>query len=280
MKETLLTVMAAAAIALNGSDLMADETNSILPTVSFNAYADIETAYLCRGAIYDVRPFSAQYAATAVDFGLAGIVEGSVWTYSAMSPSGHSARMSRYAYAEADYLLRYYYDIDIAEGWSLRNGLGKQWVTNPGFCGAHTVVDWQALQMLNNPYITPYWRLRVIRRPFEETYWVLGMKRSFEIVKDLSFTADFFGDVGDRRQMYNLFGDWAEANGRRMRGALHALSLVFRLDYKVIEHVGLFAFAGQFCVVGNDARDAMKAAHIPEGKRDITYGGAGVAVDF
>lgn len=39
---------------------------------------------------------------------------------------GAVVAMSRYAYAEIDYLLRYYYDIDIAEGWRLRNGVGPQ----------------------------------------------------------------------------------------------------------------------------------------------------------
>ena len=248
--------------------------------LSFNAYADIETAYICRGFVWDVRPYSAQYASAAVDLAPFGIIEPAIWTYSAMSSSGQSSHLSHYAYAEVDYLLRYYYDIDIAEGWRLRNGVGKQWVTNPGFSGGRSVIDWQALQVLQTPWVTPYWRLRVIRRPFDETYWVLGVKRSFEIMDDLTFTADFFGDVCDRRQMYNLYGDWARAKGRRMHGGLHALSLVLRLDYRLVEYVSLFAFVGQFCVVDGDARNAVKDASGPEFKRDLTFGGAGVAVDF
>ena len=247
---------------------------------SFNAFADVETAYICRGAVYDTRPFSAQYAAVAADLAPFGVVEPSVWTYSAMSSSGQSAEMSRYAYAEVDYLLRYYYDIDIAEGWHLRNGVGKQWVTNPGFRGGRTVVDWQALQVLHTPWLSPYWRLRVIRRPFEETYWVVGMKRSFDILDDLAFTADVFGDVGDRRHMSNLYGDWADAHGRRLHWGVNALNVVLRLDYRLVDHVSLFAFVGQFCVVGNDARDAVKGTHGPEFRRDLTFGGVGVSVDF
>ena len=61
-----------------------------------------------------------------VDLDMFGKVEASVWTQSAMSEKGTSAEMSRYAYAEIDYLLRYYYDIDIAEGWRLRNGVGRR----------------------------------------------------------------------------------------------------------------------------------------------------------
>ena len=291
-KWAVMIAAATFAATLEAEDIVASEAETVEPAAeaspdggwasrfSFNAFADVETAYICRGAVYDTRPFSAQYAAAAADLAPFGVVEPSIWTYSAMSSSGQSAEMSRYAYAEVDYLLRYYYDIDIAEGWRLRNGVGRQWVTNPGFRGGRTVVDWQALQVLHTPWLAPYWRLRVIRRPFEETYWVVGVKRAFEIFEDLALTADIFGDIGDRRHMSNLYGDWADAHGRRLRWGLHALNMVLRLDYRLVEHVGLFAFVGQFCVVGDDARDAVKAMHGPEFRRDLTFGGAGVSVDF
>ena len=207
-----------------------------------------------------------------------GILEASIWTQSAMSGDGTSSRMSRYAYAEADYLLRYYYDIDIAKGWRLRNGVGHQWVTNPGYVGGRTLCDWQALQVLNTPWVTPYWRLRVIRKPIDETFWCIGVKRSFEIIDKLTFTIDFFGDLGDRRHYQNLYGP--KAGGRDYRGGLKDLTLVGRLDYAVVEHVNIFAFVGQFCLVSDDARDAVKGMHVPEAKRDLTFGGVGVAVEF
>ena len=195
-----------------------------------------------------------------------------------MSGDGTSSEMSRYAYAEADYLLRYYYDIDIAEGWRLRNGVGRQWVTNPGYVGGRTLCDWQALQVLNTPWITPYWRLRVIRQPIDETFWCIGVKRSFEIIDKLTFTIDFFGDLGDRRHYQNLYGP--KAGGRDYRGGLKDLTFVGRLDYAIVEHVNIFAFVGQFCLVSDDARDAVKGMRVPEARRDLTFGGVGVAVEF
>ena len=248
--------------------------------LSLNADADIETAYICRGYVWDTRPYSAQSAAAAVDLGAFGVVEASVWTQSAMSRSGHSARMTRYAYAEADYLIRYYYDIEFAEGWRLRNGLGRQWVTNPGYDGGHTLCDLQALQVLSTPWVTPYWRLRLIRRPIDETYWVVGVKRSFELCEGLTFTADFFGDLGDSRHYMNLYGPNGNKPGASYRGGLQALTLVLRLDYRIVDHLSVFGFVGQFCLVSDDARDAVKAMKIPEARRDLTFGGIGLAVDF
>lgn len=287
--NAVFPVAAIAAIAAGAAlaeDIIADEAEeSEVETsehkwLSFHAFADVETAYICRGYIYDTRPFSAQYAAAEVDLDKFGVIEPSIWTYSAMSSSGQSSSLTRYAYAEADYLLRYYYDIDFAEGWRLRNGVGKQWVTNPGFRGGRTVIDWQALQVLQTPWLTPYWRLRVIRKPFQELFWVVGLKRSFSLTDDLSLTLDLSGDLGDNSHYVNLYGPRGGVDGARYTGGLKDLMFVARLDYALVDHVSLFAFVGQFCLVSSDARDAIGSLSGPESRRDITFGGAGVAIDF
>ena len=285
MKATAVVFAAMAALAAFADGEAEPETEDSFAgelgrRLSFSASADVETAYICRGYVWDSRPYSAQEAAVEADLGFLGSVAASVWTYSAMSRSGHSAAMGRYAYAEADYLLRWYYDIDITEGWRLRNGLGRQWVTNPGFDGGRTVCDWQALQVLKTPWVTPYWRLRLLRRPIDETYWVVGVKRSFEVMDDLTFTVDFFGDLGDSRHFANLYGPKKRRPDSSYRGGLQALSLVLRLDYRLAEHVNLFAFVGQFGLVSDDARDAVKGIKAPEARRDLTYGGVGVSVNF
>ena len=286
IKSVVCAAAAVSASPLFADDVVAEETaeasfaSDALSRLSFSAYADIETAYICRGFIWDTRPYSAQYAALAADLDAFGQLEASVWSMSAMSSSGHSAGMTRYAYAEVDYLLRYYDDIDFAEGWRLRNGIGRQWVTNPGYSGGRTLCDWQLLQVLQTPWVTPYWRLRIIRQPIDETFWVVGVKRAFELCEGLTFTVDFFGDIGDSRHYRNLYGPKDGSPGSNYRGGLQALNLVFRIDYRLMEHVGIFGFIGQFCLVHDDARDAVKAANGPEMRRDLTYGGVGVSIDF
>ena len=287
MKTTAITPLVAAFVscaanALFAEDVVADETAESTPAehklLSFNAFADIETAYVCRGHVWDTRPYSAQYAALEVDLEKFGILEPSVWTQSAMSNKGTSSHMSHYAYAEADYLLRYYYDIDIAEGWRLRNGVGRQWATIPGYVGGHSLCEWQALQALTTPWITPYWRVRMIHHPINETFWYVGVKHSFEIIDKLTFTIDFSGELGDRRHYQNIYGP--KPGGRNYRGGLTDLMLVGRLDYAIMEHVGIFAFVGQFCLVSDDARDGVKRMHVPEASRELTFGGVGVSVEF
>ena len=272
------TAFAEDAIANEAEEMETEESGH--KWFSFHAFADIETAYVCRGYIWDTRPYSAQYADTVVDFDKFGRAEAAVWTYSAMSSSGTSASMSRYAYAEIDYLLRYYYDIEITDGWRLQNGVGRQWVTNPGYHGGHTLMDWQALQVLHNPWLTPYWRLRVIRKPIKELFWVVGVKRSFSLMDDLTLTLDLSSDIGDNRHYVNLYGPKDGIPGARYHGVFKDFTFMARLDYALVEHVDLFAFVGQFCLLSSEARDAVKAADGPEMRRDITFGGVGIALDF
>ena len=248
--------------------------------LSLNAYADVESAYICRGYVWDTRPFSAQYAEGAANLGIAGKVSAYVWSMSAMSGSGHSTDM-RYAYNEVDYGLRYAYGIQLADDWTWVNGVGKQWVTNPGVRhGGHSLIDWQAFGSLDNPYATPYWKLRYIRRPYQAAYWCVGLRRGFELAENLTLAVDFFGDLGDARHFAHLFGPKPHNPESDYKCGLHALNLVFTLNYRLMEHVELYTFVGQFSLVSDDARDAVKATHAPEARRDLTYCGAGVRLDF
>lgn len=248
--------------------------------LSFSAYADIETAYICRGFVWDTRPYSAQSASAALDLEAFGIPEVTVWSQSAMSSKGTSAHMSHYAYAEIDYLIRYYYDIELAEGWRLRSGVGRQWVTNPGYHGGRTLTDWQVLQVLGNPYLTPYWRLRVITRPIKELFWCVGVKKSFQVTDALTLTVDLSADLGDNRHFVNLYGPRDGVDGARYHAGLKDFNFVLRADYAIVDHVSLFAFVGEFFIVHSEAREAVKSLEGPEMRRDLTYGGVGISVDF
>lgn len=109
---------------------------------------------------------------------------------------------------------------------------------------------------------------------------IVGVKRSFELCEGLTFTADFFGDLGDSRHYMNLYGPNGTKPGANYHGGLQALTLILRLDYRIVDHLSVFGFVGQFCLVSDDARDAVKAMKIPEARRDLTFGGIGLAVDF
>ena len=248
--------------------------------LSLHAYADIETAYVCRGYVWDSRPFSAQYVDAEINLADFGRLDGYVWTMSALSSKGHSTSM-RNAYNEVDYGIKYSYDVKLAEDWTLVNSVCRQWVTNPGVRhNAHSLIDWQASQVLRNPFVTPYWKLRYIRRPYQAAYWCVGAFRSFALTDTLSFTIDFFGDLGNARHFRHLFGPKPDHPGSDYNSGLHALNIVLRLDWQATEHLGFYAFAAQYSLVSHDARDAVHASTAEEAKCDLTYGGVGMKLDF
>ncbi len=247
---------------------------------SLNAYADVETAYICRGLVFDRHPFSAQFVEGVADFGPLGRINGYVWTMSAFTGDGTSADMTRYAYNEADYGVRYFYDLALCEDCTLRTGVGHQWATNPGFRNGHTLHDWQFLQSLENPIVTPYWRFRRFMAPYEATWWCIGLRRSFALAEKLSLSFDFFGDLGNSRHFRHLYGPKPSNPGSNYHGGLQALNLIVRLDYALTENVGVYGFVGQYCVVSEDVRETLKASDAAEARRDLTYGGVGISFSF
>ena len=105
------------------------------------------------------------------------------------------------------------------------------------------------------------------------------MKRTFPLfIEGLDLTFDFFGDLGDGRHCRNLFGPKPGRPHSSYRDGLQSLNMVTRIDYRIADHVGVFAFVGVYSIVYEVARDAVKA--MDNGTRDIAYGGVGVAVDF
>ncbi len=248
--------------------------------VGVSAFAELQTAYLARGKVVDARPFSAQFVDAEVKLGKFGHVGGHAWSVTSLSGSGQGAP-KRYAYNEVDYNLHYVYDWKIADGWTLENRVARQWVTLPGYHGdAKTICEWHAAQALHNPYVTPYYLLRHSCQPEVWSYWDIGAKRSFALTDDLSFTVDFFGDCGDARHFASQYGPKPDAPSSRYRGGLMALNLVLRLDYKITEYLNVYAFVWQFDVVSDEARDTLKATHLPEARRDLTVGGVGLSLSF
>ena len=59
-----------------------------------------------------------------------------------------------------------------------------------------------------------------------------------------------------------------------------ALNLILRLDYAITDYLSVYAFVWQFDVVSDDARDTLKAAKVPEARRDLTVGGVGLSLNF
>lgn len=285
----LICVLAVAGAALGvDAEEVEGATNLVSEVrkwVAVNAYADVESAYWARGKIVDARPYSSQFADVDLKLDRFGVLGAHAWSVSSFAHNGQSAGR-RNAYNEVDWNLHYEYDWSLTEegDWSLWNRVARQWVSLPGyFPDCKTILEWHVSQALRNPYVTPYYLLRRATDPEHWCYWEIGVLRTFdleEVLKDLSFTVKFFGDCGDARHYRSQYGAKPNDPSSRYHGGLMALNLVLRLDYRLSENCGVFAYVQQFDIVDDDARETVKASTAAEAKRDLTIGGVGLAVHF
>ena len=248
--------------------------------VKISAFAEVQSSYLARGKVVDKHPFSAQFVDGELMLGDFGHIGGYVWSVTSFTGDGQSAQ-KRYAYNEADYNLHYVYGLELTEGWTLENRLARQWVTLPGYRGdAKTFCEWHVAHELRNPYVTPYYLMRHACRPNDWTYWCVGARKTISITEDLSFTVDFFGDLGDARHFRDQYGAKPTDPGSHYHSGLQALNLVLRLDYSLTENLGVYALVRQFNIVSDEARKAVKESNAHESLRDVTVVGVGVSLSF
>lgn len=258
-----------------------EEVEPALP-ISVSAYADVETAFLCRGFVWGTHPIFTQNVDLDFDSGAFGRFGGYVWNLLSKSQASHADGQS-YRFNETDYGLRYAYDLELAKDWTLVSGAVKQWVTFPGreHRYSNSVIDWQVFQSLRNPYLIPYWKMRYIYKPFHEFYWIVGMKRSFPLFIDgLELTADVFGDFGDARHCRNIFGPKPHDPTSNYHGGIQSLNFMLRLDYAVTSWMNVFASVSEYSIIDEDARRAVKARHNIDTARDIVWGCFGVSLSF
>lgn len=279
--RTCKTLMVAVA-AMSALGAWADGTNAweeVGRRLSFNAFADIESAYWARGAIVDKNPFSAQYVSLEADLEPFGRIGGYAWSVSSMSRDGQAANRQNF-YNEVDYAAYYGYAWEIAEEWTLDTTFGSKWVTLPGYHPhAETVYEWNLMQALKNPYVTPYYLMRRAYYPVDWCYWDVGITRSFELLERLTLTLTAFGEFGNSRHFISQYGPHPGGDGGYANG-LMALNLMVRFDYAVTDWLGLFAFVHQFDVVSDDARSALDANTNPESLKDLTIFGVGFTLKF
>lgn len=281
MFAAVAAVMAWAGIAVGAEETEPAETNlwrQVAKRLSFNAFADVESAYWARGAIVDKNPFSAQFASLEADLDPLGRVGGYAWSVTSMSRKGQGANRQNF-YNEVDYSAYYGYALDLCEDWTLDSTFGPKWVTLPGYHPhAETIYEWNLCQALKNPYVTPYYLMRRAYYPVDWCYWDVGLTRSWELCDSLTLTVTAFGEFGNSRHFRAQYGP--NPNGDGYSNGLMALNLMVRLDYALTDWIGIYGFVHQFDVVSNDARAALDANTDPESLKDLTMFGIGFWIRF
>ena len=167
-------------------------------------------------------------------------------------------------------------DIEIADGWRLRNDLTRSWTMYRGFgdgASNRTYHWYQIDQSLENPYVVPFWRVRKCFRGSDYLYFKAGLRRRFEIRDGISVTPSVFAEGGSSRNQRRVLGekprgDWDEG----------VSSVSFRLEgaWRLSDCADLFAYVEQYEVVGGEERHAIGKSRYRCAHGDWTHFGIGI----
>ncbi len=267
-------------LSLALTTLASADSAALLPRLSIELEADIESAYQAHGAIMDRRPYSAQYANATLDCNALGYFGGYAWSVSGLSRGGQSTNHRNF-YNEVDYAIYYGYRLKFTDDLILDSRVQGQWATLPGYRPhIEHLGEINLAQSFQNPFVTPYYLYRSRQDGGLWNYWAVGLRRTWSLAEKWTLFTKFYGDFGDAHHSRAVYGANPNRWDGKYRSGLTALNLYLRLDYSLTSWMNLFIFLHQFDVVRSDARDAIDRSSSIEATKDLLMYGMGVTLNF
>lgn len=212
----------------------------------------------------------------AGEFGRFGIRN---WDVSSLTDRRHDAH--RHALYHTEFGPTWQYDLDLADGWRLRNDFTRSWTMYRGFenrASNRTYHWWQIEQSLENPYIVPFCRLRKCFRGNDYVYFKAGVRKRVALSGDFYLAPSVFVEGGSHRNYKRVIG--SRTDGGRWHSGVSSVSFRLELGWKVSDCLTAFAFVEQYEVVGQAARHANSASSYRCAHNDWTLGGIGMRMRF
>lgn len=257
-------------------------TSAVLSALSITYQPDIRTAYWSRGRVSEDRPVQSNLLRLNVsldDFGNVGVWH---WHYNSLTDRPREKRDCQLA--ESDWAVFYNYDLELAEDWKLKTEVMIRWFTfmfyHEPYKGDsdHSRLEFYVDQQLENPYITPTFRMRRSVRAGEYLYFRVGVKRTFPVdwfdsLEGLSVTPAFYVDFGDDNQL-SRYGE--HPHGKDWSSGIMSGLAELTVSYPLSDHFTCYATLQQGSVLNDDAR---AATHSPQHK-DYTIFTIGMKCQF
>ena len=240
---------------------------------------EVRTTYVSLGKLVEDRPMQITSARAGVDAGAFGRF--GVRNWDVCSLSDRRADVHRHAFYHTEVGPTWQYDLDLADGWRLRNDLTRSWTFYRGFESeaSNRTYHWYQLdQSLENPYLVPFWRLRKCFRGNDYFYFKAGARRKFPFLGDFSLTPSVYTEGGSSHDLKRVLGD--RRGGGEWYAGVASVSFRMELDWRLCENVTAFAFVEQYEVVGGDARRTIRASSYRCAHGDWTLGGVGQRLRF
>ena len=239
---------------------------------------DVRSTYLSLGKIVEDAPMQVSNTRLFYDTGDFGKIGFRNWNVSSLTD--RRTDIHRHLWYHTEYGVCWDYDLRLADGWKLYNGLTSSWTVYDGFSDSRsekTYWWWQLDQALVNPFAIPFWRIRRCVDGSDYLYVRVGVRRKFRIWEGLYLMPELALDGGNARNQRRVFGSVPSCG--RLGGGFYSISPRREFGWRFNDYLTLFAWIEQYEVLGSarttNARSSNKCLH-----NDWTHGGVGLRVSF
>ena len=273
MVRKRLVLIAATALSLTGWGALGDIHGRVTP--------EVRTTYISLGKIVEDRPMQITSAKGNIDLDLLGRLGVSYWGVTSLSDrKEYVHRHFTYFNDIGPYLGR---DFELAEGWTLKSELSRQWSLfrgfEPAYHASERTLHWSQLdQELANPYLTPYWRLRKVFKPIDLLYFKAGVRHPFDLGHGFFFTPAVQVEGGDSTNNQRRLG--RRPNGRNHPEGIASLTFRLELGWKATQNLTAFAAVDRYDIVSRTGRESVEASRDPCAAKGITVGSVGLRICF
>lgn len=234
---------------------------------------EIRSTYQSLGKIVEDRPMQITFARVGVDTGDFGRFAIRNWDVSSLTDRRHDVH--RHFCYHTEYSPQWLYDIKFNEAWKLRTELTRGWTLYRGFENEKSNRSyhwWQIDQSLENPYLTPFYRLRRTFRGNDYLYTKIGVRHRFNVWEGLYLTPSVYTEGGNARNQKRVFGV--------SKTGMSSVSFRLEAGWKLSDNLTAFAYVEEYLVIGGDLRDANAASTYRCAHNEWTHGGVGLRLRF
>ena len=244
-----------------------------------DATAEVRSTYQSLGKMVEDRPMQVtniRFGYDAGEFGRFGVRN---WDVSSLTDRRREAH--RHEFYHTEFGAVWQYDIDLAEGWTLKSELNLSWTLYRRFDSreSNRTYRWlQLTQSVENRYVVPFWTMRKCFHGNDYFYFRAGLRRRFDLPFGTYLMPSVYADGGSSRNQKRVFG--AKGGGMEWNEGASSVSARLEFGWRVNDAVSAFVFIEQYEVVGGDERRKNRSSSYRCAHNDWTHGGVGVRIRF
>ena len=259
---------------------VAREDERPLGPIRVSVTPEIRSTYVSLGKLVEDRPMQITDIHLGYDTDIVGVFGVRNWDVNSLTDRRADAH--RHCLYHTEFGPYWQYDWKASETVTLKTEFTLSWTLYRGFDDddSNRTYRWyQFDQSVENPYVTPFWRVRRCVAGNDFWYYKFGVRRVIGFCGCFYVTPSVFAEGGNDRCFRRIFGENV-SDDKWVEWGVSSISARLELGWKVCSWATAFAYVEQYEIVGGDARDTNAASTYTCAHNDWTHGGIGVRLRF